>query len=43
MGDDRAEESSARGDRGSAAISLTPDVNGTASDCLLGSDARSHL
>jgi len=43
MGDDRAEGSSARGDRGSAAISLNPDVNDTTSDSLLELDARSHL
>ena len=29
MGDDRAERSSAIGDGGQAAISLTPDVDGT--------------
>ena len=29
MGDGRAEESSAIGDRGQAAISLMPDVDGT--------------
>ena len=43
MGDDRAEGSSVRGDGGSAAISLIPDVNDAASDFLLESDARSHL
>ena len=29
MGDGRAEGSSATGDRGQAAISLTPDIDGT--------------
>ena len=37
MGDGRAEGLSAIGDRGQAAISLTPDVDGTGSDSLLGS------
>ena len=31
MGDGRAEGSSAVGDRGQAAVSLTPDVDGTGS------------
>ena len=37
MGDGRAEGSSEVGDRGQAGVSLTPDVNGTDSDSLLGS------
>ena len=37
MGDGRAEGSSAVGDREQAEVSLTPDVNGTDSDSLLGS------
>ena len=37
MGDGRAEGSSAIGDRGQAAISLTPDVDGAGSDSLLDS------
>ena len=37
MGDDRAEGSSATGDRGQAAISLTPDIDGTGSGSLLAS------
>ena len=37
MGDGRAEGLSAIGDRGQAAISLTPDVDGTGSGCLLDS------
>ena len=41
MGDGRAEGSSAIGDRGQAAMSLTPDVDGPGS--LLEPDARSHL
>ena len=43
MGDGRAEGSSAIGDGGQAAISLTPGVDGTGSDSLLEPDARSHL
>ena len=35
MGDGRAEGSSATGDGGQAAISLTPDVDGTGSGSLL--------
>ena len=35
MGDGRAEGSSAIGDGGQAAISLTPDVDGTGSGSLL--------
>ena len=35
MGDGRAEGSSAIGDRGQAAVSLTPDVDGTGSGSLL--------
>ena len=34
MGNDRAEGSSATGDRGQAAISLTPEVDGTGSGSL---------
>ena len=37
MGDGRAEGSSAIGDGGQAAISLTPDVDGTDSGSLLDS------
>ena len=37
MGDGRAEGSSAIGDGGQAAISLTPDVGGTGSGFLLDS------
>ena len=37
MGDGRAERSSAMGDGGQAAISLTPDVDGTRSGSLLDS------
>ena len=37
MGDGRAEGSSAIGDRGQAAISLTPDVDDTGSGSLLDS------
>ena len=37
MGDGRAEGSSAVGDGGQAAISLTPDVDGTGSGPLLDS------
>ena len=37
MGDGRAEGSSAIGDGGQAAISLSPDVNGTGSASLLDS------
>ena len=37
MGGGRAEGSSAVGDGGQAAISLTPDVDGTGSGSLLGS------
>ena len=37
MGDGRAEGSSAMGDGGQAAISLTPDVDGTGSGSLLDS------
>ena len=43
MGDGRAEGSSATGDGGQAAISLTPDVAGTGSGSLLEPDARSNL
>ena len=37
MGDGRAEGSSATGDGGQAAISVTPDVDGTGSGSLLDS------
>ena len=37
MGDGRAEGSSAMGDRGKAAVSLPPDIDGTGSGSLLGS------
>ena len=37
MGDGRAEGSSATGDGGQAAVSLTPDVDGTGSGSLLDS------
>ena len=37
MGDDKAEGSSAIGDRGQAAISLTPDIDGRGSGSLLDS------
>ena len=43
VGDGRAEGLSAIGDGGQAAISLTPDVDGTGSGSLLEPDARSHL
>ena len=43
MGDGRAEGSSAIGDRGPAAVSLTSDIDGTGSGSLLESDAHSHL
>ena len=43
MGGGRAEGSSAIGDRGQAAISLTHDVDGTGSGSLLEPDARLHL
>ena len=43
MGDGRAEGSSAIGDWGQAATSLTPDIDGTASDSLLEPEASSHL
>ena len=43
MGDGRAEESSAMGDGGQAAISLTPDVDGTGSGSLLDSILSSFL
>ena len=43
MGDGRAEGSSAIGNGGQAAISLTPDADGAGSDSLLESDARLHL
>ena len=37
MGDGRAEGSSATGDGGQAAVSLTPDINGLGSGSLLNS------
>ena len=37
MGDGRAEGSLTIGDRGQAAISFTPDIDGTGSDSLLAS------
>ena len=37
MGESRAERSSAIGDRGQAAISLSPEVDGTGSGSLLDS------
>ena len=43
MGDGRAEGSSAIGDGGQAAVSLTPDIDGTGSGSLLEPDARLHL
>ena len=43
VGDGRAEGSSVVGDRGQAAISLTPDVDGTGSGSLMEPDARSLL
>ena len=39
MGGGRSEGSSATGDRGQAAVSLTPDVDGTGSGSLLEPDA----
>ena len=43
MGGGRAKGSSAIGDGGQAAISLTPDVDGKDSGSLLEPDARLHL
>ena len=43
MGDSRAEGSSATGDGGQAAVSLTPDADGTDSGSLLGSNQSSPL
>ena len=43
MGDGRAEGSSATGDGGQAAISLTPDIGVLISGSLLEPDAHSHL
>ena len=43
MGDGRAEGSSAIGGGGQAAISLTPDPDGTGSGSLLEPDACLHL
>ena len=43
MGDGRAEGLSAVGDGGQAAVSLTPDMDGTGSGSLLEPDAHLHL
>ena len=43
MGYGRGEGSSAVGDRGQAAVSLLPDVDGTGSGPLLEPDARPRL
>ena len=43
MGDGRAEGLSAVGDGGQAAISLTPEVDGTGSGSLLEPDTCSHI
>ena len=43
MGDGRVEGLSATGDGRQAAVSLTPDADGTGSGSLLEPDARSHL
>ena len=43
VGDGKAERKSAIGDRGQAAVSVTPDVGRTGSDSLLEPDACSHL
>ena len=43
MEDSRAEESSAVGNGGQAAISLTPDVDDTGSGSLLEPDTRLYL
>ena len=43
MGDGKDEGSSAIGDLGQAAISLTPDIDGMGSGSLLEPDACSHL
>ena len=43
VGDGKAERKSAIGDRGQAAVSVTPDVGHTGSDSLLEPDACSHL
>ena len=43
MEDSRAEESSAVGDGGQAAISLTPDFDDTGSGSLLEPDTHSYL
>ena len=42
MGDGRAEGQSAIGDRGQAAMSFTPDIDGTGSGSLLEPDAQMH-
>ena len=43
MGGGRAEERLLRGDRGQAAISLTPDMDGIGFGSLLEPDVCSHL
>ena len=43
MGDGRGEGSSAIGDGGQAATSLTPDTDGIGSGFLLEPDTRAHL
>ena len=43
LGGGRAEEWSVRGERGQAAITLTPDVDGIGSGSLLEPDVCSHL
>ena len=43
MEDSRAEESSAVGDGGQAAISLTPDVDDTGTGVLLKPDVHFHI
>ena len=43
MGNGRAEGSSATGDGGQAAVSLTPDVDGTGSGSLLEPNVCSYL
>ena len=43
MGDSRAEGLSATGDGGQAAVSVTPDADGTGSGSLLGTNQSSTL
>ena len=43
MGDDRSKGSSAIGDRGQVAMSLTPDIDGLSFGFLLELDTRLHL